>query len=140
MHRFLVSYLGLTSLIASSVLSHETVLPVAHSGCGTAAPSEPLKSAYRNLLDVNGFDSQRQSNSSIYVDTWFHVVSSNASSRVVTEDMLKSQVSYISFPCKNTSHESSDSLSLIEIFSLPIFKLHMPIPTSHIDSWGSTES
>lgn len=93
MHRILFSYLGLASIVASSIANYEGAVPVTHSGCGSSIPSEALKITYRNLSTAEDFDSLRLSNSVILVDTWFHVVSSNASLDFVTDDMVESQVS-----------------------------------------------
>jgi hypothetical protein len=93
MHRILFSYLGLAFIVASSIANHESAVPVAHSGCGSSTPSEALKTTYTNLSTAGGFDGLRLSDSVIPVDTWFHVVSSNVSLDLVTDDMIESQVS-----------------------------------------------
>ncbi|PYI04289.1 hypothetical protein BO78DRAFT_320910 [Aspergillus sclerotiicarbonarius CBS 121057] len=68
--------------------------------CVTAAPDESLRAEHRRL---NGLDSQqdtvkensREAVTSIEIETWFHIVSSQAAADTVSDEMITSQLSYL---------------------------------------------
>ncbi|KAL5046948.1 hypothetical protein BDW71DRAFT_206775 [Aspergillus fruticulosus] len=75
--------------------------------CATAAPDESLKAEFRKL-SVLGNDGtleqeSRKALGPIEIETWFHVVSSKASSNMVSDGMIATQFSYLQDAYQNAS-------------------------------------
>ncbi|KAF7595125.1 hypothetical protein BBP40_007092 [Aspergillus hancockii] len=77
--------------------------------CATSPPSESLKAEYRRLSTLN-VQNDTSINSKtraavipIEIDTWFHIVSSEADAELVSDEMIISQLSYLQYAYRNAT-------------------------------------
>lgn len=75
-------------------------------GCGTQQPSDDLRVAYGQLLDAEQTVplTRRQTQPApLTIDTWFHIVSSEAKRTYVTDSMIRAQYNVLSNSFKNST-------------------------------------
>ncbi|PWY78388.1 hypothetical protein BO94DRAFT_174614 [Aspergillus sclerotioniger CBS 115572] len=68
--------------------------------CATAGPDGSLRAEHRRLNDLESqhetaHEDNREAVSSIEIETWFHIVSSNGAANTVSDEMITSQLSYL---------------------------------------------
>ncbi|KAL4940990.1 hypothetical protein BDV06DRAFT_9688 [Aspergillus oleicola] len=75
--------------------------------CATAAPDESLKAEFRRLSVLgsdNALDQEsRKAAEPIKIETWFHIVSSEANSDAVSDGMIATQLSYLQDAYQNAT-------------------------------------
>lgn len=98
--------------------------------CGTEEPSSQLKDAHKRLflteyrhaeeggVDSNASRATAESLPRIYVDTWFHVVSTSDQVGLVTNSMIASQVCRTIYT-KAQLHADQKGLVLVSPTSIP---------------------
>ncbi|KAL4954157.1 hypothetical protein BDW69DRAFT_143666 [Aspergillus filifer] len=75
--------------------------------CATSAPGEPLRAEFRRLRALRKDElldqESRKAIEPIEIETWFHIVSSKASSEAVSDGMIATQLSYLQDAYQNAT-------------------------------------